>query len=211
MMAYEQSAQTLSEASEQGKGLGRAWMVRGAQEGIAIALLESGKLSTEYLENIRLELDEIGFRLPEIISGKIELKADKFDDALAKAISASDKAKKSGNRKDFLPALELQLRALLALERPEDVFALVEQGIEMAEVAGYGTILWRFYEAKAQALDLIGKQEEASEQYNLAETKIIELADTISDNKLKQGFLLDPDVAAILAKTGGRKQRRSNK
>ncbi len=185
-------------------------MVEGAQEGLAIALLESGNLNKDNLENIRQELDELGLTLPETISGKIDLAAHKFDDALKKATTAADKAKRSGRRNDFLPALELQMRVLLELDRQEEVLLMVDQGIQLAEETGYGTMLWRLLGAKAEALDSIGKQEEAAAQYNLAAEHIQELADTIDDNKLKQGFLAQPHTASVLAKTAKGKQRRSN-
>jgi hypothetical protein len=72
----------------------------------------------------------------------------------------------------------------------------------MAGELGYRPLLWRIRAAKAQALEMLGEMEEAAQEYRVAAEIIRELADTVPDAKLRQGFLADAFVASIIAASG---------
>jgi tetratricopeptide (TPR) repeat protein len=134
---------------------------------------------------------------------EIELSAGRLDEAFKAAEEACSQAEKGGRRPDYLSALESQLRVLLRLDKPEEAVALADEGIRMAEEMSYLPMLWRIRAAKAQALEMIGKSEEAAQEYEAAAAIIRKLADTIPDAGLKNSFMSNPLVSSIIENNHG--------
>jgi tetratricopeptide (TPR) repeat protein len=200
IMAFDEAAEILDITTVQAKLLGRAWLVRGSQQLKAAALIHSGNLDESKLDEIIENLTAVDSALPKLIVGEIDFAARLFESALDHAKMAAKEADKEGRRSAFIPALELQLRIMLKLDRPQDVVSLADQGIQMALETDYLTMLWRLHDARARALESLGNQAESAEEYRSAAKLINDLADNIIDRKHKKGFLSYPQVASILEK-----------
>jgi hypothetical protein len=107
-----------------------------------------------------------------------------------------------GDRKpSYLSPLILQLQILLELDRPEDVIPLVDEGIRTAEEMGYPALLWRFRAVKAQAMEMLGDDTIAAQEYEAAAGIVRELAHTISDPQLKRSFVSNASLSLALDRT----------
>jgi hypothetical protein len=154
------------------------------------------------LDRIAQDLAGVGLTLPTEVVAEIALSEGRPDEALWQAESACSEAEHGGLRPAYVAALELQLRVQLRLDRPGDVVSLADVGVQMAGELGYRPLLWRIRAAKAQALEMLGEMEAAAQQYRVAAEIIRELADTVPDAELRQGFLSDAFVSSIIAASG---------
>jgi hypothetical protein len=111
-------------------------------------------------------------------------------------------AEEGGRRPTAVSALELQARILIELGRPAEALSLANTGIQMTNDMGARSILWRIRAAKAQALEILGDAEAAAKEHQAATEILYDLARTIPDDALRQGFLTDALVSTIIAGSG---------
>jgi class 3 adenylate cyclase/tetratricopeptide (TPR) repeat protein/ribosomal protein L40E/ABC-type dipeptide/oligopeptide/nickel transport system ATPase component len=204
LMAYEKASEMFENVIEQGTRLKRAWMRNWGRTLLAVALVKAGQLDEASPDRITQDLASTGRTLPPDVMAEIHLSEGRLDEALKAAGEASSRAEEGGRRPDHVSALESQLRVLLRMGKPEEVVALADKGIRMAEEMSYLPMLWRIRAAKARALEMIGKNEEAAQEYEAAAAIIRKLADTIPDAELRQILISNPQVSSILAASDGR-------
>ena len=197
LMAYEKAAKVFESVIEQARRLGRVWMRRWAQILLAKSLTRADQKVS--LDRIIQDLASMSAALPAEVMAEIGLSAGRLDEALQHAEKARFEAEEDGRRPDHVSALELQSRILLRLDRHKDATALADAGIQMAEEMSYLSMLWRVRAAKAQAIAMLGNNEEASQEYEAAAAVIRKVADTIPNAELKQGFMSSPLVSSIIA------------
>jgi DNA-binding SARP family transcriptional activator len=214
LMAYGQAATVLEGVVEQANQLGRAWLANWGREELSRALVRNGQLTQN--------LADMDAPLTADVLGEIALQKGKLDEALRQAEKACVEAKgrslwalhplrglphvekarseaEGGDRRpSYLSPLVLQLQILLRLDRPEDVIPLVDEGIRTAEEMGYPALLWRFRAVKAQAMEMLGDDRIAAQEYEAAAVIVRELADTISDPQLKRSFVSNASLSLAL-------------
>ena len=198
LTAYESAAEMFDRVLEPSRGMGRSWLRRGAQIGLARSLVRAGQLDEARLEGIVEDLASMGETLPADTLAEIALSCGKLDEAVQEAKRAAADAEGEGRRPTQASALELVARALLRLDRPEDAVSLAEEGIALAEEMSVSPMMWRLRAGKARALQMLGQRDAARQEYEAAAATIRVLADSIPDAQLREGFLADPSVAAVL-------------
>jgi hypothetical protein len=77
--------------------------------------------------------------------------------------------------------------------------ALADTALAVAIDLGCLPLAWQLRATRAQALERIGRSQEASREYALAADVIRKLAGSIDDVELRRGFVADSLVAAVLA------------
>ena len=198
LTAYDEAAELLRSVVEQGRSLGRAWLQVRAKTGLTRALLLIGKRGQKELKEICRDFEQKGASLPSILQSEIDLSNGRLEESLERAETLCAEAKEDGCRRDYIEALELRLRILLELGKPDEVVDDAEVAIRMAEEMRYLPMVWRLRAAKVRALDRLGDVERATQEYKAAAATIRQLADAIQDVELKRGFLTNPFVSYIL-------------
>lgn len=198
LMAYEKASKLFESVAEQARHIGRAWLRCGAQVHLARSLIRAGQLDEAKLETISQDLATMGGTLPPDVTAEIAFSAGRLGEALEQAQKASSEAEEKARRPDHIAALELQLRVLLRLDRPRDVVALADEGIRMAEEVSYLPMVWRIRAAKARALEMLGEDDAVAQEYEAAAAVLRELAHSIGNAELKQGFMSNPLVSPII-------------
>ena len=92
---------------------------------------------------------------------------------------------------------DVRSRALLHLGRADEAVAAVDAVLPLTEQLGIRSLLWRLYAARAAALAALGRHGEAASDRRTASTIVHELAATVEDEELRNGFLADPEVIAL--------------
>jgi len=199
VMAHEKATEIFARVVDQARHLRRPWLLSQGQAQRARSLIRSGRRGEE--ESLSQDLTVTGISLASEVVGELHLYAGELDQALQHTLSACEQARANGRRPDQVSALELQARVLLRLDRPEEVVALADSALQMAEEMNYQPMVWRLRADKAQALAMLGRAEEAAAEYETAAGLIRQLAETIADAELKRGFLSNPEVSSIIAAT----------
>jgi tetratricopeptide (TPR) repeat protein len=206
LMAYDQACTTLERAIDQTRRLQRWSFERRARVMLAKSVIGAGQLDQVDLRGMIQDLSSMSANLP---SGGMEVMAEeviaeillceaRLDEALRQAETAALQAKQSGFRPASVSALEVQLRILLRLNRPTEAAALADEVLRTAEEMQYFPMVWRIQAAKAQALTRLGDTAGAAQAYEAAADVIQQLAETIPDAELKDGFLSNPLVSSIM-------------
>jgi class 3 adenylate cyclase/tetratricopeptide (TPR) repeat protein/ABC-type dipeptide/oligopeptide/nickel transport system ATPase component len=199
LMAYEKASEMFKSVIEQAKDVGRPWLAGWAHKQFARSLVRAGRRDQANLDRIAQDLADMGITLPVDVTAEIDLAAGRLDEALKAAEELCSQGEESGRRPDYVSGLELQLRVLLRLDRPKDAIALADVGIRVAEGMSCLPMLWRIRASKAQALEMLGNNKEAAQEYEAAGAIVQQLADTIPDPELKQGFMSNPLVSLVIA------------
>jgi hypothetical protein len=124
----------------------------------------------------------------------------RLEEALQQAEVAASYAEQHGLKPEYLWALEVQVRALLQLDRADRARTLANAAVRLAGEMSAPTLIWRVQAARGEALAALGEAEEATRSYAAAGAVIQALAGTIPDSALKEGFLASPKVATLLAR-----------
>ena len=122
-----------------------------------------------------------------------------LDEALDEARKTVISAQARGTRLDEVAAIEVELRALLALGRPSEGVDLADEAIPRAMGMGWRPMEWRLRAGRALALEMLGQDASAGEEYRGAAELIRELAEAIPDVALRARFLSHPSVSTVLA------------
>lgn len=204
VMADEQAAELFARVGDQARHLRRPWFLRQAQVQSARALIRSGRFDRSQIESLARDLAITGKSFAAEVSeteilGEFHLAEGELGEALGQAIAAGEQARGNGLRPEQVSALELQARILLRLGKPEEVMALASAALQMAEEMNYQPMMWRLRADQAQALTMLGCADEAAAEYEATAGLIRQLAEAIEDAELKQGFLSNAAVSAIIA------------
>jgi tetratricopeptide (TPR) repeat protein len=210
LLAYEPASGVFEELVERAERLGRAWLSDWAQVELARSRIGAGPQDQGVLDGLTQDLEGLRGPLlvtqrgePARIQAEIALDQGRWREALRQAEAACAQAEENGCKLDTVAAVEVRLRALLGLDRPGDVIPLAEETIQVAQEQGYRPLVWRMQAAQAQALEMLGDAEAATEAYQAAAALIRELADTIPDTALRRGFMSNTRVSSITEAAGG--------
>jgi class 3 adenylate cyclase/tetratricopeptide (TPR) repeat protein len=199
LMALDRAEEVARGVIELGRLLSRLWMSRWGQILLTTALLRAGKLEAAMLTAITGELETAGWPLPVELLAEVSLAEGRPDEALQRAEKAILDRSDGGNQYDRVVGMEMKLRALTRLDQAAEAVAVAEDALRIADDGGYLPLVWRLREAKAEALSALGETDAAAWEYQAAARVIRELAESVEDADLRQGFLARARVAVILA------------
>jgi tetratricopeptide (TPR) repeat protein len=208
IMAFDRAEQLLRDSIKQSIALSRAWMVRLEMDSLVRLLIAAGRLNEEALKDVERSLQTMGANLSDDMRSEIALSEGRPDEALQfadkAALNSSDpfgrETPQDVERRDryFVVAAELKIRVLLALDRPKEALTLADEVMQIARAMNFRAMLWRIHAAMSKGQIMLGN-EEASEREEAAAAGVLrQLADSIPDLGLRQGFVSSPLVAPIL-------------
>ncbi len=201
LLAYEEAATSFASAVEQSRQVGRVWLRLWAEAELSKTLIRQGLIGEIDMDWESQDLENTNTTLPAdalCIRGEIALIEGNLEEALSRAEIAGKEAESRGWRPTNCSALALQLRILLRMGRASEVIALVDNGIQTADNMEYKPLIWRLRKLKAEAQLLLEDVTSAARQRKLAASVIRELADAIGDAQLKQEYLSNRSVTAVL-------------
>jgi tetratricopeptide (TPR) repeat protein len=198
LMAYERAEQAARAVIEQAHSLSRPWMVLWAQTVLGASLVAAGKLRGKAVDIVRSEIEAAGaFPAGEVLVEAL-LAGGAAADALLEAEKLVGGSDAGGRVRQYVPALELEARALIELGRSTEALPLLDEALERARDMDYRRILWRIERTRGDALSALGDPKAASGSYHEAAAELRALADTIPDAELQTGFLSSPVVVSTL-------------
>jgi tetratricopeptide (TPR) repeat protein len=210
--AYTRAAAIFEQLVVQAERLRRGWLRDWAHLGLAHALVRSGQVGqTEWVRAAQTlaatDIDELKRFEPCVLAplaltiwAEMALAEGRQEDALQQAAEAGGLATAIGYRPQLVGALEVQARVLLQLRRPVEAISIADRALQIATEIDYLPMVWRVSAARAQALEELGQAGAANQSWQAAAAIIQRLAGTIQDHELRQGFLSDPQVAAIIVR-----------
>src|SRR5207244_948286 len=107
--------------------LHRHWLKQWAQTMLVSSLTRAGNVNGASVSRVIAEIHSMGATFPAEVTAEFHLLQGRLDEALQLAGKAASQAEESGRRLDYVGAMELRLRILLRLDRPDDVVALAAE------------------------------------------------------------------------------------
>jgi tetratricopeptide (TPR) repeat protein len=198
LMDFERAIQKGETALEQARALNRSWLQNIARSNIFKAQL---LLGPDHAEVSLTDLDEFreSFTTTELIR-QAELARNKGDlsTALEIAEEAVGLAEQLESPPGSIEAAYLKAVILLDMVRPRDALEIINRGIHLAEQVKFSVVHWRLCALKAKSLRQLGLTVESEEADRQASEIILDIADSISDKRLKISFLSHPSVNSVL-------------
>jgi hypothetical protein len=199
LSAWEPAADTALWTLREATALQRVWMASWM-----IDLLRSlGARLPERAAAIQGELGDRDARsyfraFPELGAETLLLEGD-AEGALATARKVAERAG-TWNRLAITSG-EMELRALAALCRNDELLVSSQRVLELAEAAGADTWVWRLRALRSLALDRLGRSPEAGEERQQALATLDRVRATIPQPELRETFAAE-DLAATLIAAG---------
>jgi len=198
LMDYDKVSEISKVVIQQANNLGRGWIRNWAFNKYAMAQMRSNQLDGTNLDEVIQNLTIMNIPFPDDVIVEMDLATGDLDKALQRSVELCSISSDKGARPYYLNVLELQLRILLKMQKPEDVIILAGNGIKMAEEMKYLPILWRIKFAKEQAFNMLGKKDDALNEHKSIITIIEGLMDNISDVRLRQNFKRNLSIMSII-------------
>jgi class 3 adenylate cyclase len=195
--AYTKAAETLRSIVVQATTLNRTWLRRLAECWLVLAALRAGTLDDGWLSGTWDERQSIHFWSPLTATAEVLLAQGDAEAALARVDQEAVRAHEQGRRPRWTAIAELRSRVLLRLDRAEEAVGAVDAALPLAEEMGYRQMIWRLRAARAAAMAALGRNDEAAGDRHTAATIIRELALSIHDEELRDGFLASPEVMTL--------------
>jgi len=199
LLAFEEAAVQARKVVTLSSKLDRAWMRTGVQNLCVSALARSSSLNDDTLAEVEQDVLSYGGTLGKGTMAEVMLMEGSPGEALVLADDLCTARKQSGSILGWIPALELKLRTLLALDDADEALVVADEAVSQAEETGYQSIAWRILAGRARARSATGDAGGAMADYRAASSIIRRLAETITDAELRQGFETSPLVTPILA------------
>ena len=196
--AYERAVTTLRGVVEEARRLSRTWMEDAADAWLGLALARLGTLDDGWVREVWGRLDRYLAAVPTpIATAEILLAQGELDAAVERLDEVGAHAERQWLRPRLAMIAELRSRVLLLAGRTEEALATAEAALPLAEAMAYRPMVWRLLAARAAALAALGRDDEAQTDRRAALAIVRELAATVEDDELRQGFLDSAEVAAI--------------
>lgn len=201
LLAFDQAAKQAQKASELAKELNRPWMISGLQILRMTSLAYLGALDDTTMTEIEEDLKSIGKRMGRLAMSEVLFLKGSLQEALELIEKVCDSSERLGIKLDYVPALELKLRILLGLGSINEALTTADEALHHAQQTDYRPMLWRIHAGRAQARIALGDENGAKDDYHNAAIIVNELAETIPDAELRQGFESSPLVTPILERS----------
>ncbi|MCH7586824.1 MAG: AAA family ATPase [Chloroflexi bacterium] len=202
LLDHDQARIMLEVVLKEAQLLNRAWLISRANAYIIPAMLGGRNSEPQVPNDILDQLEEGNLPKASIASGAYLLSKGKHKEALEKADAAYALATEYTHQPDKVNAILLKARVLTQIGDHGKSLAAAQEGIRIATEIEYVPLLWQLHAIKAETHSALGDATEASHSNKQAGEVIQQLADTISDEQLKAGFLGHPRISSILGAIG---------
>jgi hypothetical protein len=203
LQAFRPAAELLLDLIQPAKELARAWMQDSIHLYLTRVVLEGGLLDEVDLGPSLAYLEGMDSAQAAVALGELALADNDFETALLQANRALEMAESSGRQPEGSMALELKAWVLLLDGQAEQALQAADDGIAASRRMGYRPMLWRLMGTRADALDALGRTDEAQSEREQATQLIEQLAKDIADAQLREIFLESAAVRSIFAKRKG--------
>jgi hypothetical protein len=141
--------------------------------------------------------DPTFFRAMDLAAAEVALARADFMQALALADGSVERSKRLGMRRGCIIALELGMRALVGLERWDELLARAGAALAESETAGFRTRTWRMLATRARAREASGNTAGARDDRSAARAVLEDMAGRLADPQIRAAFEADPAVLEV--------------
>ena len=202
LQAYRHAADLLEVQREPLKELARTWMLDTFHL-YFVRVVHEGDLHEHYdLQPSLAYLESVDSPAARVALGELAVAEGDHSAALESADKALEMAAAAGRRPDTTFALELKAWVFMLDDQPELAEKAASEGVDLAEELSYRPMVWRLKGTLAEALDALGRGEQAQAVREQATSLIHELAAGVSDKELRNTFLESAAVRSILSALG---------
>jgi class 3 adenylate cyclase/tetratricopeptide (TPR) repeat protein len=194
--ALDRAEAAAKDVLEQAGRLSRTWMQGGMMDLLTIIGARRGVQDPE-LPAVDKKSDPTFFRAMAPAAAEVALARADFTQALSLADGSVERSKRLGMRRGRIIALELGIRALVGLERWDEVLARSAAALAEAEAAGFRTRTWRMLAARARARHATGNAAGARDDRSAARALLDDMAGRIADPQIRAAFEADPAVLEV--------------
>ncbi|MBI4518715.1 MAG: AAA family ATPase [Deltaproteobacteria bacterium] len=177
--------------------LSRTWMQRGMVDLLTVIAARRGDAGADLAAWVLRTSDEIGFHPSPFAFAEAALARGEFAQAVDVADQLAEGARKLGQRRGCLIALEWGLHARAGLQRWEEILERADAAIREAEEKSFRTRTWRILASRARARHATGDQRGASGDRAAARALLDEMSSRIADPEIRAAFEADPQVLEV--------------
>lgn len=181
--------------------LSRVWMQRPMLDLLALIAARLGHEGAALTTWVQGKSAQLGFKLSGLTRAEGALAAGDFGAALAIAEQCAEDSGKNGFSRHRIIALELGLRALVRMERWDDVLARADGALREADATGFRTRHWRMLALCARARNAKGDHSGALGDRAAACALLDDMAARIADPVLRAAFEADPPIAELRSRS----------
>ena len=197
LLDYEEAARLFEELIQRATRLQRAWMYDWGKRLRARCVLRAGTLDAAGLTQIQHELQSVDEERGRAVPAEVLLALGNADEALADAERAAQAAAARDWTPEVVAALEVQSKALLAMNRPTEAVAVAADALRKAEGMGALPMVWRLQVVKNRAYRQLNDQESARRALAEAAEIVRALAASIPDPADRQRFLATSEESFV--------------
>lgn len=195
--ALDRAEATAKEVLDEAGRLSRTWMQQLMVDLLTVIAARRGSQGEDLGVWVTKKSDEIGFRPSPIALLEASLARGEYAQALKIADPLAEGAKRAGQQRGCLIALECGLHARAGLEQWDDVLERADGAIREAEETGFRSRLWRMLAWRARARHATDDTAGARGDRATARTLLDEMAGRIADSELRNAFEADPTVSEV--------------
>ena len=177
--------------------LSRTWMQRGMIDLLTVVAGRRGAAGAELAAWVLKTSEEIGFHASPLAMTEAALARGEFAQALDAADQIAQGARKQGQQRGRLIALEWGLHARAGLQRWDEILERADAAIGEAEEKKFSTRLWRMLAWRARARGAKGDEQGARDDRAAASALLEEMAACTTDPALRAAFEADAVVAEV--------------
>lgn len=189
VLAIDAATGAARDAAALGERFQRVWMTQVSFDLLARMLIDA--------DAPQAQLDEIFARLGAIGRAEVEIATGRADASLERLSRLIARAAAQHLTRNLIVGTEIEVRALLALERWADAIASATHALDLAEPATFRPMIWRLRTSRARARTALGLDDDAAADVAHAARVIGEVAQSIHDEAHRRGFLAHPLVASV--------------
>jgi predicted ATPase/class 3 adenylate cyclase len=177
--------------------LSRTWMQRGMVDLLTVIAARRGDAGANLAAWVLKKSEEIGFHPSPLAAAEAALARGEFAQAVEVADQLAEGARKLGQQRGCLIALEWGLQARAGLQRWEEIIERADAAILEAEEKSFRTRLWRMLVWRARGRDATGDAKGASDDRAAATRLLDEMTGCIADPELRAAFEADSTVLGV--------------
>ncbi|MFV1858059.1 MAG: adenylate/guanylate cyclase domain-containing protein [Anaerolineales bacterium] len=201
LLDYEQAAKAYQDSIDEAQLISRSWLQDRARSALVRTLVDGASEPGNDIRTILNELHGDRFPVPALARAWAASSEGKLAEAIEHADQAIELSEEYGSRPDVATALLIKARAYLDMRKPELADVAAKEGIELAEELSYKPLLWRLYDANADALAGLDNAESSRALLMKAANVLKELIANISDREQRERFESAQSVAEVLKRT----------
>jgi hypothetical protein len=189
------AAQAL-DAMRRAEAMSRVWMQRGILNDALVVGARAGAAVAAELEEIQQIAARSAVVPSERTSAEVELAAGRATEARDHLVSYAAALESDDNRVELCHAVECLARVYAALGDWTSALDSADRGLALAATTGQRPLQRRLRQSRAEALDHVGRADEAVAERARSVEELDALARLIGDDELRAWFLSPPSAAA---------------